>query len=721
MKLSKYLALMLFSLNASLFSHVQGADALITSQLPQDLRSEVLTHLLDTSRAQQANKKERRIDHRKECHIKNHRVRICAKTIGRNGFIIDKPGEYFLTEDIVYNPKGQNPAIRISAAAVGNVTLNLRGKTLSQLNKSVLGINAIVVDPGLTNVTIKNGTITGFSNNGIQAGEQRAPGLTTPATITNFYITKVNAFNNGSQDPSNVKPYLIGGGGIVIYNAQDVILKNNNANENVFAGFFGVNVVDLTVSRCHFDNNTWGHHVNVNQAETYGFFLIGDSCNNGNNFCSSPPANPASARNLTIRNCTFDQNTSIGLAIGLFLTSTGPASIFSSVIVESCSANGTSVTISDPAVAANFASTNSLGMAFTGITGSIKVDNCQISLTSLTINIPLADFNTGAFNSLIGLSFAECGNDNGTLGGIAVTNCDITSQTFQNNSGAGVRLGNASLGAFEIFCEFYIANCRFMGNTNLPPADGSATPVPSLLLVEGLDLAAVDDVLVEDCFSGQHTQAAQNPGLIGAEFSYAAGFKISFEPNFFDTLGSTIFRRCVATGIRDTGGLGGGAFGFTTRDSQAPAGEGVDFVFESCIAENNSNGAGGGTGFDIFNLFNGKIINNYAEGNDIGILVSDFVPAASFNNIFSENVLIGNLQFGIRDNSALSNTNAYYKNQAKNNGANPGMAGSDTNFSGGILNTTGAPIRYWVLPNPPDFNNNNGVHGESLDNISINL
>ena len=61
----------------------------------------------------------------------------------------------------------KNAAITISAS---NVTLDLRGRTLSQKSKNVLPVDGIVVDPGLTNIIIKNGTVRDFSDAGIRAG-----------------------------------------------------------------------------------------------------------------------------------------------------------------------------------------------------------------------------------------------------------------------------------------------------------------------------------------------------------------------------------------------------------------------------------------------------------------------------------------------------------------------------------------------------------------------
>ena len=158
------------------------------------------------------------------------------------------------------------------------------------------------------------------------------------------------------------------------------------------------------------------------------------------------------------------------------------------------------------------------------------------------------------------------------------------------------------------------------------------------------------------------------------------------------------------------------------------------YVFESCIAESNTTNYVTGYGFDIFNLTDSKIINCFAEGNNIGINVSDFTlpPATnefgSANNIFRGNVVSANTAFGIQDTTSAK-SNAYYSNQAKNNGPTP----ATTNYSGaGIFpvpscSTTTlcctpanlTPVLYWTLPNAPCTLNTNCVVSTPLDNLSI--
>ena len=208
-----------------------------------------------------------------------------------------------------------------------------------------------------------------------------------------------------------------------------------------------------------------------------------------------------------------------------------------------------------------------------------------------------------------------------------------------------------------------------------------------------------------------------------------------------------MFRRCVATGNVDTGTFHSRltlwrrlAFGFSTREPQfagTPTGPNSGpYVFESCIAESNTTNYGTGYGFDIFNLADSKIINCIANSNNIGINVSDFTLPPATNNlealtIYSEVTLfrlILLMEFEIQAFESTPKNNAYYSNQAKNNGPTP----ATTNYSGaGIFPTATCtyrfcsllanltPVLYWNLPKAPCTTNSNCVASTPLDNLSI--
>ena len=70
---------------------------------------------------------------------------------GRDGFIIDEPGEYFLRENLIFKPKHANTqAITIT---VSNVILNLGIYSLIQDNKKT-GVCAIAIGKDAQNVKV---------------------------------------------------------------------------------------------------------------------------------------------------------------------------------------------------------------------------------------------------------------------------------------------------------------------------------------------------------------------------------------------------------------------------------------------------------------------------------------------------------------------------------------------------------------------------------------
>jgi hypothetical protein len=76
-------------------------------------------------------------------------------------YIIEQPGFYFLTRNLTYSGGGE--AILVNA---DNVTIDLMGFSLSGTTSSI-GIDM----SGRTNVEVRNGTVRGFSNGIMEAGD----------------------------------------------------------------------------------------------------------------------------------------------------------------------------------------------------------------------------------------------------------------------------------------------------------------------------------------------------------------------------------------------------------------------------------------------------------------------------------------------------------------------------------------------------------------------
>ena len=91
---------------------------------------------------------------------------ITQASFGASGgtqYVISTPGVYKFGSNIIFTPASATSAILI---ATSGVTLDLQCFTISQGNV-VTGVNAILVDTGLTGVYIRNGMIENFTRAGI--------------------------------------------------------------------------------------------------------------------------------------------------------------------------------------------------------------------------------------------------------------------------------------------------------------------------------------------------------------------------------------------------------------------------------------------------------------------------------------------------------------------------------------------------------------------------
>ncbi len=685
-------------------------------------------------------------------------IRSCD--INRNGFVIKKSGEYCLAEDTVYSPCDGNPAIRISAS---NVTLDLKGRTLSQINKDVANINGILIDCGAQNVIIKNGTVRDFSQAGIlacpasfvapldQVAAQKAitehydkklhfyktkkqdknhqPARTNllqecvvaGPPVTDLAISKIRALNNGTPLAQNAS--ITGMGGIVIFNAQDTLIEHCEAQQNAFAGVTGYDVTKFTVDGCHCDDN-------VSAIYLGDFFFA---------FSAGLAIIPnCIANDVLVKNSTFNRNVSIGGATGIFVGSPVTGAPTNNITIDSVQTNDMQTTITTPqalgptptmgiqvdffnnAVINNVQSTGlSLNASSTTTAGFFYLsnicvesgNNVSISNTQVAGSTILATTTQSKVMQLWALD----------LGG--VNNFSVTNTTFTNFSSTynGTPAQVITQAANIIGCSNgVIRNCQF---GNCTSSTNDAAPVPMISI--GLLINFSSDILAEDCVASGNNQAATSQAGFT---SIAAGFNASL---FSERI---VFRRCVAsnnTATNSGASNAGIAYGFSTTGSQ-PGTTSGQIVFDSCVAEGNTGASGLSGGFDINNLANSKVLNCLADGNVIGINVSEGMPTTTINNIIAGNTLLGNQQFGIQDTTSET-SNSYYSNRAQNNGT---PSSFNANYSGAVFPTIpvptpvcdlscafpGAgliPVRTWVLPNPPCPVNTNCAPADTLDNISI--
>ena len=137
---------------------------------------------------------------------------ITPKEIGTTGFVISAPGQYCLTNDIIWAPT-QSPSSTITINA-NNVTLNLNGKTINQVN--TLSSQAIVIMPGRSNIIVRNGTLNRMMLNGITLAGTAATPIRN-VTLEDLHIK----FTGAVITPPSVTS------GIAITSSNDTIIKNS--------------------------------------------------------------------------------------------------------------------------------------------------------------------------------------------------------------------------------------------------------------------------------------------------------------------------------------------------------------------------------------------------------------------------------------------------------------------------------------------------------------
>src|SRR5262249_33841693 len=93
---------------------------------------------------------------------------------------ISKPGSYVLSRNITNNSASGANSVLVTAS---NVTINLQGFVIAAGGTSTGA--GIIANPGVTNLVISNGTITGFDGAGVSAG-------------AGARISTLNVTNNGS-------------------------------------------------------------------------------------------------------------------------------------------------------------------------------------------------------------------------------------------------------------------------------------------------------------------------------------------------------------------------------------------------------------------------------------------------------------------------------------------------------------------------------------------
>lgn len=221
---------------------------------------------------------------------------------GSAEFLITQPGSYYLTTNIV-GVSGEH-GINISA---NNVTLDLNGFSLQGISSAY---DAIYIHSDYTNITVRNGQISGWSNTG-------AYGHGIECLANNVIFEKLNIANCASNGVyaanaaqiSNVQVYGERTTGIVA--GPGSVVENSSASGNAGFGFLAGN--NSILRECSAEGNT--------NTGIYAFFssncVIQDCVSSGNGSGYLYSADGISVGNGgTVLGCSVANNSSNGITAG---------------------------------------------------------------------------------------------------------------------------------------------------------------------------------------------------------------------------------------------------------------------------------------------------------------------------------------------------------------------------------------------------------------------
>jgi hypothetical protein len=319
---------------------------------------------------------------------------------------ITKPGSYFLTEAVL----GTTGKMGIEIAA-DHVTIDLRGFRMQGTASSLAGINTATT---CDDITVMNGTVTGWGGDGIRLYGSDATGykvlnVTTSSNGNTGIRVGGGAIITGCTSSNNTESGFIGLGNAVI--------ENCTANDNGADGFVLYYGSTIRSSSAR-DNGLDGIKVNEScVVDACSAYANGSDGINSNFACTI--TNSSSAMNLengitcglgsTITNCTAKENAASGIDVS-------SASI---VKDNNCADNGSAgirVFGGDSRIEGNNVRTNVRGIDVDSV-GNIVVRNTASGNTT-------ANYSIVSGNVCYVVSAITSGVINGSSGGTAPGSTD---------------------------------------------------------------------------------------------------------------------------------------------------------------------------------------------------------------------------------------------------------------------------------------------------------
>ena len=206
----------------------------------------------------------------------NFQTSIAPLEINANGTrVIDTQGEYYLTSDIDFHPVAPNDTDPIIIhIQTSNVTLNLNGKQINQdSGNTTANLQAILIDPGLSNIVIHNGSIHNCSGAGIIISENCTNVAIYKVSVINCKLTGIvagyNPFDTGTYSSVHTGQEQI--------RFVDPATGSVNSSQDIV-----LDTVSITGSQGYYDDPTtdvFSHAIGIQFADVKNFQILNSISN----------------------------------------------------------------------------------------------------------------------------------------------------------------------------------------------------------------------------------------------------------------------------------------------------------------------------------------------------------------------------------------------------------------------------------------------------------
>ncbi len=244
-------------------------------------------------------------------------IPINPNDINNNGIVIDKPGYYYLnTKRGILNWKPSNPGDAITIDA-DNVFLDLNHNTIKQVGSSNVASRAIHIRQDHKNITIRNGSLVGFTADAILANS------TSQLFLKNISIA--NNINRNAYSPSssfasvNIRSCL----NVVLRNVNVSHTAVNSGNTIIGAGILLLNTSTFLLKNCEVvkarvDANTLSQCVGISTILCQNGVI--DNCRVSE--CESSGIMPGFgyiiSKSIVSKNCIANNNTGVQTTSGYY-------------------------------------------------------------------------------------------------------------------------------------------------------------------------------------------------------------------------------------------------------------------------------------------------------------------------------------------------------------------------------------------------------------------